>query len=104
MNGWSLNQPKVAVTQNTSTPHHPCSVYLLNRAMPSLTNGEFDESITIQIHAYTDAGYSNELVSDSLALNFHYIDRTTLHGQSLTTQTSPTLAWESGEISSNQVI
>jgi hypothetical protein len=51
-------------------------VYTLNRTLPSLTNGEFDENVTIQIHAYTDAGYSNELISDSIALSFHYIDHT----------------------------
>jgi hypothetical protein len=51
-------------------------IYTLNRAMPSLTNGEFDESVTIQIHAYTDDGYSNEVISDSLSLTFHYIDHT----------------------------
>lgn len=49
-------------------------VYNLNRSLPTLSNGEFNENVTLEVHAYTDAGYSNELVFDTLVLPFHYID------------------------------
>ena len=44
------------------------------RAMPTLTAGEYDETVTFRITAYTDAGYSSEYAHQDLSVNIHHFN------------------------------
>lgn len=45
-----------------------------SRTTPTLTAGEFTESIKLRVNAYTDSGYTNLYGSQDLIMNITYID------------------------------
>jgi hypothetical protein len=50
--------------------------YSPKRAQPSLTNGEYDETITFEIEAFTDSGYSVPYGSKTLSVTVHHFNHT----------------------------
>jgi hypothetical protein len=44
------------------------------RAKPTLTAGEYDETLTLRIDAYTDAGYSAAYANKTLSTAIHHFD------------------------------
>jgi hypothetical protein len=50
--------------------------YSFTRVAPVLTDGEYDEDITIVLTAYTDSGYSSEYANESLLMAVHHFDHT----------------------------
>ena len=42
--------------------------------MPTLTAGEYDETLTFRITAYTDSGYSSEYAHQDLSVNIHHFN------------------------------
>ena len=46
------------------------------RAQPSLTAGEYDETLTLKIDAYTDAGYSVPYANKTLSVTIHHFNHT----------------------------
>lgn len=51
-------------------------VFSVNRAMPTLTAGEYDETVTFRIDAYTDSGYSVAYANQTLSVTVHHFDHT----------------------------
>jgi hypothetical protein len=49
---------------------------VLTRNLPTLTAGEHDESLTIKVEAFTDAGYSVPFGNQSLATTMHHFNHT----------------------------
>ena len=48
--------------------------HILTRAMPTLTDDEYDESLDFVISAYTDAGYSDLYATQTLSVDVHHFD------------------------------
>ncbi len=46
------------------------------RSKPTLTAGEYDETLTLRIDAYTDSGYSAAYANQTLSTNIHHFDHT----------------------------
>ena len=46
------------------------------RAKPTLTAGEYDETLSFRIDAYTDAGYSSAYANQTLSVIVHHFDHT----------------------------
>ena len=46
------------------------------RSKPTLTAGEYDETLTLRIDAYTDAGYSAAYANKTLSTAIHHFDHT----------------------------
>jgi hypothetical protein len=44
------------------------------RATPTLTAGEYDETLTFRVDAYTDSGYSAAYANQTLSLTVHHFD------------------------------
>jgi hypothetical protein len=44
------------------------------RAMPALTAGEYDETLTLRIDAYTDSGYSAAYANQTLGVMVHHFN------------------------------
>jgi hypothetical protein len=44
------------------------------RAMPALTAGEYDETLTLRVDAYTDSGYSAAYANKTLSVAVHHFD------------------------------
>ena len=44
------------------------------RAMPALTAGEYDETLTLRVDAYTDSGYSAAYANKTLSTAIHHFD------------------------------
>ena len=53
-------------------------IYTPKRAQPTLTDGEYDETITLKIEAYTDDTYSTLYGSQTVDITIHFFD----HGDS----------------------
>ena len=51
-------------------------IFSFQRASPSLTTGELDETLTFRIDAYTDSGYSVAYANQSLSIGVHHFDHT----------------------------
>ena len=49
-------------------------IYTPKRAQPTLTNGEYDETITLKIQAYTDDTYSTLYGEQTVDLTVHFFD------------------------------
>ena len=49
-------------------------IYTLKRAQPTLTDGEYDETITLKIEAYTDDTYSTLYGSKTVDITIHFFD------------------------------
>lgn len=49
-------------------------IYTPKRAQPTLTNGEYDETITLKIEAYTDDTYSTLYGSQTVDITIHFFD------------------------------
>jgi hypothetical protein len=50
--------------------------FISERAQPSLTAGEYDETLTFRVTAYTDAGYSSEYAHRDLSVTIHHFNHT----------------------------
>lgn len=44
------------------------------RALPALTAGEYNETLTFRVTAYTDAGYSSEYAHQDLSVTIHHFN------------------------------
>jgi hypothetical protein len=76
----SLVAPPAAYTiytQNLGTVNASSSAIfglILNRNMPTLTAGEYDETLTFRVDAYTDSGYSVAYANQTLSVNVHHFN------------------------------
>ena len=46
------------------------------RALPTLTAGEYDETLTFRVDAYTDSGYSAAYANQTLSVTIHHFNHT----------------------------
>lgn len=78
----SLVAPPAAYTlytQNLGTVNASSSAIftlVLNRNMPTLTAGEYDETLSFRVDAYTDSGYSVPYANQTLAVAVHHFNHT----------------------------
>ena len=49
-------------------------VFVPARHLPTLTAGEYDETLTFRVDAYTDAGYSAAYANQTLSVSVHHFD------------------------------
>jgi hypothetical protein len=49
---------------------------VLTRAAPTLTAGEYDETVTLTISGYTDSGYSTLYATQTLSVDIHHFNHT----------------------------
>jgi hypothetical protein len=49
-------------------------IFTPERHLPTLTGGEYDETITFRIDAYTDSGYTAAYANQTLSVNIHHFD------------------------------
>ena len=46
------------------------------RALPTLTAGEYDETLTFRVDSYTDSGYSAAYTNQTLSVTIHHFNHT----------------------------
>jgi hypothetical protein len=66
------------VQQLGSVAHGASAIFIFSfqRASPTLTAGEYDESLTFRVDAYTDSGYSVAYANQTLVVIVHHFDHT----------------------------